>query len=115
MTDTTQDTTVTRNDAEERYEIHVGDVLGGFTDFERDSRGRLVFPNTQIDPAFKGRGLASSLVAEAMSDSARRDETVVPRCSFVARYLKEHDVPGLLIDWPDNGGGDSQAADRPQE
>ena len=105
MTDTTDELTVTRNDEVGRYEIHVGEVLGGFTEFTTDARGRLVFPHTEIDPAFKGRGLASVLVSRAMEDVAARGETVVPRCPFVVRYLRENDVAGLTVAWPSGGGG----------
>lgn len=97
--------TVTRNDAAGRYEIHVGDVLGGFTEFEADARGRLVFPHTEVDPAFKGKGLATTLVKDALTDVAARGETVVPLCPFVRRYLRENEVPGLEVDWPSGGGG----------
>ena len=95
---------VERNDDEGRYEIWVGEVLAGFTEFTPDSRGRLVFPHTVVDPAFKGQGLGGSLVGEALADVASRGETIVPRCPFVARYLHRHDVPGLKIDWPNKPG-----------
>jgi len=95
--------TVTRNDAAGRYEIHVGDVLGGFTEFEADGRGRLAFPHTEVDPAFKGKGLGTILVGEAMKDVAARDETVVPLCPFVRRFLRETEVPGLTVVWPRAG------------
>lgn len=98
MTD--DELTVYRDDPENRYEIRVGDVLGGFTVFYNDSHGRLVFPHTEIDPAFKGRGLGTALVSWAMSDVAERGETVVPLCPFVRRYLHDNDVPGLKVDWP---------------
>lgn len=88
---------VERNDAEQRYEIWVGEVLGGFTEFEPDSRGRLVFPHTEIDPAFKGLGLGSILVEGALTDAASRGEIVVPRCPFVRRYLARHDIPDLVL------------------
>lgn len=94
--------TVTRNDEAGRYEIHVDDVLGGFTKFRPDAQGRLHFPHTEVDPAFKGKGLGTTLVAEAMADLARRGETVVPHCPFVARYLRENEVPGLTIEWPEH-------------
>lgn len=100
MTDTEQ-ITVTRNDEEHRYEVHVGDVLAGFTTFRIDSRGRLLFPHTEVDPAFRGRGLAQAVVSEAMTDAARRGETVVPHCPVVAKYLHEHEVAGLTVEWPD--------------
>lgn len=95
--------TVTRNDTAGRYEIHVGDVIGGFTEFEVDDRGRLVMPHTEVDPAFKGRGLGGELVSRALADVAARGETVVPLCPFVRRYLRENTVPGLEVDWPRSG------------
>jgi hypothetical protein len=92
--------TVTRNDEAGRYEIRKGDVLAGYTRFRIDSRGRLLFPHTEIDHAFQGQGLAKVLVRDAMADVAARGETVVPHCPFVARYLHENDVPGLNVEWP---------------
>lgn len=97
MTDATN--TVTRNDAKERYDIHVDDVLAGFAHFRRDSRDRLVFDHTEIDDAFAGRGLGKTLAAEALADVAGRGETVVPECSFIVKYLRRNEVPGLEVDW----------------
>ena len=99
--ETTTTPTVTRNDEDRRYEIHVGDVLAGFTVFRIDTRGRLHFPHTEVDPAFRGRGLAQQVVADAMADVARRGETVVPHCPVVTKYLRENEVPGLSVEWPD--------------
>lgn len=95
---------VERNDDEGRYEVRFGDTVAGFTEFFTDSHGRLVFPHTEIDPAFEGRGLGGILVGEAMADAAARGETVVPRCPFVMRYLRRHDIDGLVVDWPDATG-----------
>ncbi len=100
MTELTEELTVYRDDADGRYEIRVGDVLGGYTEFRPDAHGRLVFPHTEVDPAFRGRGLAGVLIERAMADVAARGETVVPRCPFVRKYLRENDVPGLTVDWP---------------
>jgi predicted GNAT family acetyltransferase len=100
--DTTADAEphVVRNDDQGRYEIRLGDVLGGFTEFRPDSHGRLVFPHTEIDPAFKGQGLGGILVGRALADVASRGETIVPRCPFVVRYLGKHEIADLKIDWP---------------
>ncbi len=104
MPELSEKTTVTRNDANGRYEIHVGDVLGGFTEFHADAHGRLVFPHTEIDPAFTGRGLGGVLVGEAMADVLARGETVVPECAYLARYLRKHEIDGLQIHWPSSSG-----------
>lgn len=100
MSELNEDLTVTRNDAEERYEIHVGDVLGGFTEFRIDEQGRLVFPHTEIDPAFAGKSLGTVLVGEAMKDLVARGETIVPQCPYVVRFLEKHRIDGLEIAWP---------------
>jgi predicted GNAT family acetyltransferase len=91
---------VLRNDAEGRYQVLVDDQVAGFTEFRSGREGRLVFPHTEIDPAFAGRGLASRLVGGAMADVATRGETVVPLCPFVVKYLRSHDVAGLEVAWP---------------
>lgn len=101
--------TVERNDEKRRYEVRQGDTVAGFTLFRADDRGRLVFPHTEIDPAFSGRGLGSVLVGRALADVAARGETVVPVCPFVVKYLHTHEVEGLDVHWrptADDAGSD---------
>ncbi|WP_461472215.1 GNAT family N-acetyltransferase [Microbacterium sp. HJ5] len=100
MPASTDEITVVRNDEDRRYEVHVGDVLAGFTQFRVDRRGRYLYPHTEVDPAFRGRGLAQRVVADAMTDAAARGETVVPHCPVVAKYLRDNEVPGLAVEWP---------------
>ncbi|MFG6444376.1 GNAT family N-acetyltransferase [Microbacterium sp. P06] len=96
----TDETRVTRNDETSRYEIHVGDTVGGFAAFVTSRSGRVLMTHTEIDPQFKGRGLGSILAGEALADLATRGETVVPRCPFIAHYLRGNEVTGLIVDWP---------------
>lgn len=98
---TSDDLTVSRNDEAERYEIRVGGELAGFTEYRPTADGGLIFPHTEIDPAFGGRGLGSVLVGEAMADVAHAGKTVIPVCPFVAKYLREHEVAGLTVQWRD--------------
>jgi len=98
----TLETRVTRNDETSRYEIHVGDVVGGFAEFLTSRSGRVIITHTELDPQFKGQGLGSILAGEALADLARRGDVVVPRCPFIAHYLKGNDVAGLVVDWPDD-------------
>jgi predicted GNAT family acetyltransferase len=91
--------TVVRNDEKGRYEIRLGDTVAGFTLFRADHKGRLVFPHTEIDPAFSGRGLGGELVAAALDDVAGRGESIVPVCPFVVKYLRTHEVDGLDVHW----------------
>lgn len=100
MTDDVQ-TTVERNEDRRRYEILVDGAVGGFLLYRPAEDGRVVLPHTEIDPAYKGRGLGSILAAEALADLARRGGVVVPECPFVAHYLTENEVAGLVVEWPE--------------
>ncbi|QTV80242.1 GNAT family N-acetyltransferase [Microbacterium sp. NIBRBAC000506063] len=93
------DITVTLNEDESRYEIHTGDVLGGFAAFERRP-GKILFVHTEIDPAFQGKGLAGQLAAHALADAAASGDTIVPYCPYIRKYLETHEVDGATIEWP---------------
>lgn len=95
------ETTVNRDDEQSRYEIRVDGEVGGFLRFKPLPDGRVLLPHTELDPTFKGQGLGSELAGEALADLARRGDVVVPTCPFIAHYLKEHEVAGLEIEWPD--------------
>lgn len=97
---------VVRDDEKQQYEITVDGRVAGVTTYEPDEQGRLVFPHTEIDPAYGGRGLGSKLVGEALADAAQRGETVVPECPFVVKYLRENEVPGLEVAWREGGAAD---------
>jgi uncharacterized protein len=101
---------VVRNDEAGRYEIWVGDQLGGFSEFEIDDAGRAVFPHTEVDPAFKGQGLGGTLVGEALADATKRGEGIVPLCPFVKKYLRENEVAGAVIEWPEKPDARDAAA-----
>lgn len=80
---------VVRNDEQSRYEILVDGTVVGFSDYRlRDERQ--VFVRTEIDPEFRGRDLAATLVQAALDDARRNGYRVVPRCPYVADFIKEH-------------------------
>lgn len=101
------DIRIARNDDADRYEILVDGRVAGFTEYEEGAEGRHVFPHTEIDPAYGGRGLGTKLVAAAMEGEAARGVSVVPVCPFVVRYLQKNEVPGLAVTWRE---GDVEAA-----
>ncbi|GAA1467373.1 GNAT family N-acetyltransferase [Microbacterium thalassium] len=100
MTDIDETRTVVRNDEARRYEIFVGDVMGGYTEFLPGPKGRLIFPHTEIDHAYRGRGLSGDLFEGAMADAAARGDTVEPTCPALRRWLRKNKVPGLEVMWP---------------
>jgi predicted GNAT family acetyltransferase len=71
-----------------RYEMAVGDAVA-FLAYEREG-DRITFTHTEVPAALAGRGVGSGLVRAAL-DAARRERLrVLPRCEFVASFLRHH-------------------------
>ena len=97
---------IERDDEAQRYEMFVGDALAGRVEFHLRP-GRIVFIHTIIDPAFEGQGLGSRLARHVLDDAVARGERIVPRCPFIAAYLRGHQGYDASVDWP---AGTSPAA-----
>ncbi|MEE1751401.1 GNAT family N-acetyltransferase [Streptomyces sp. SP18CS02] len=82
--------TVRQVDPRHRYEILVDGTSAGFTAY-RDRDEQRVFHHTEIDDAFAGQGLASTLVRNALNDVRNSGKRVVPVCPYVAKFLRKHD------------------------
>ncbi|GAB2598168.1 GNAT family N-acetyltransferase [Pseudactinotalea suaedae] len=54
------------------------------------AEGERIFFHTEVQSAFGGRGLAKLLVEEALADSIRLGQVVVPLCPLFARHLERH-------------------------
>ena len=80
------------NPDESRYEVRVGDALAGFAVYEIEGvpTPRFVFVHTEIDPAFEGHGLGGRLARFALDDAVTKGMPLVPRCSFIATYIRRH-------------------------
>ena len=79
-----------------RYEILVDGELAGFTQV-RFAGNRAIFPHTEIDERFEGRGLASELIGSALDDVRARGLRVVALCPFVKAFIERHpDYQDLL-------------------
>ena len=77
------------NPAEERYDAQVDGAVAGRAYYELQP-GRIVFLHTEVDPEYEGRGIGSLLAKDALDDVRSKGLRVVPRCPFIARYIREH-------------------------
>jgi predicted GNAT family acetyltransferase len=77
------------NADEQRYEATVDGELAGFTAY-RLGPGLITFVHTEVDDAFEGHGVASTLVSEALGDARRGGLDVLPVCPFVNSYIEKH-------------------------
>jgi predicted GNAT family acetyltransferase len=88
---------IVRDDAQHRYELHVGESVATFAEF-RVRPGYLVFTHTETDPAFEGRGYGSALAKGALDDVRQRGERIKAECPFIAAYIKRHpEYEDLLV------------------
>jgi predicted GNAT family acetyltransferase len=78
------------NESESRYEAYVDGELAGFAAYEVDEK-RIVFTHTEVDDAFEGHGVGSTLAQEALDDvRAQGTRRVVPRCRFIKDWIEHH-------------------------
>lgn len=81
-----------RNDpSTHRYEVLDDDgVVAGFAEYMEVRGDRIVFTHTEVDPAYEGRGLGSTLIGGALDDARDRGQAIVPICPFVSKYVHKH-------------------------
>ncbi len=72
-----------------RYELLVSGQLAGLATYTL-SGDTMTIPHAEVQPAFEGRGLGARLARFALDDVRRRGLRVVPRCPFIAAYIKRH-------------------------
>jgi uncharacterized protein len=90
---------VTRNDAQNRYELEVDGELAQL--IYRLNGERLVLVHTEVPDALAGTGVGSRLVRAAVDDARESNLMVVPLCPFARAWLERHpDVAATVrIDW----------------
>lgn len=72
-----------------RFEITVDGAIAGFAVYRLNGPA-ISFTHTEIDPAFEGRGLGSTLVGAALDAARDAGLSVLPFCPFVQRYITRH-------------------------
>ena len=80
-------TTVTQES--DRFSISVDGQKAGFTEYV-DRDGQRIFPHTEVLDEFGGRGLAPSLVDDALQATRDAGLRIVAVCPMVAGFVKKH-------------------------
>jgi uncharacterized protein len=72
-----------------RYEAFADGVLVGYAVYNLVSDS-LVITHTEVLREHERQGIGSYIAREALADARKRGKYVVPQCSFIAAYLREH-------------------------
>ncbi len=89
MSDSAQ-ITVQENARQSRYDASTdAGVVAGFAEYQ-DRDGVRVFTHTEVDDAFGGQGVGSTLARGALDDVRERDLEVKAECEFIRGWIDKH-------------------------
>ena len=72
-----------------RYEARLDGKLVGMVEYRLDG-SRVTLTHTEVNPEYEGRGIGSQLAEAALTDAAARGLEVIPRCPFIAAYIRRN-------------------------
>ncbi|MGF1428106.1 GNAT family N-acetyltransferase [Kitasatospora sp. LaBMicrA B282] len=81
--------TVRDNPSAHRFEAAVDGAGAGFAEYLRTDR-LVVYPHTDVDPAFEGRGVGGALARAALDDARARGLPVLATCPFISAWMVRH-------------------------
>jgi uncharacterized protein len=87
--------TVTDNPAQQRFEAHVGPYLA-VAEYERHGTA-IIFTHTEVPASIEGRGIAGQLAHTALEQVRAEGLTVIPRCPYIAAYIRRHPEYAALV------------------
>ena len=86
---------ITNNTAAQRYEATVdGHLAVALYQRQGDT---ITFTHTEVPEELGGSGIASKLAKMAMDDARDQHLAVVPRCPFIAAYIRRHQEYAPLV------------------
>jgi predicted GNAT family acetyltransferase len=88
------DVRVRDNEANHRFELLVDGAAAGLAAY-RVRDGQTVVTHSEVDPAFRGKGLGGELARLTLDQLRAQGARVVVACPFFVKYVGEHH------DWDD--------------
>jgi len=80
---------VVENDEKaQQFRIRLGSQVA-LIEYSRSS-DTIVFKHTEVPPELEGKGIAGKLARTALEYARDQKLSVVPRCQYVASYIRKH-------------------------
>lgn len=73
-----------------RYEVSADGEVVGFSAYHLIAEGVLALPHVEVESAFEGRGVASTLMRESLDHIRGRHLKVVPICPFAQTFFERN-------------------------
>lgn len=89
-------TELRKNEAENRYELHLDGERIGFIEYHRDV-DVVELVHTVVDPAHGGKGYAGQLADFALADIRDTGLLVKPTCTYVRKHIDRNPEYGTLV------------------
>ena len=81
-----------------RYELQVDDKIA-FVSYTR-APGVITFVHTEVPRELSGRGLGTALARGVLDIARANGDKVLPRCPFIAAYMRKHQETRDLLGDP---------------
>lgn len=82
-------------DGRGRYTLAMPGGQQSYITFVRSGPGHIVIDYSFVPPAFRGKGVAATLVLRAVQDARETKTKITPTCGYVAAEFRRHK------DWQD--------------
>lgn len=80
---------VIHNENSRRFEIQSADAPLAFLNYTI-AGDRITFEHTFVPDQLRGKGIAANLARVALIEARQRNFKIIPRCSYVATFIKRH-------------------------
>jgi predicted GNAT family acetyltransferase len=91
------DIEVQDNAEHHRFEVLVDGETAGKAVYQ-SRPGAIIVTHSEVDPRFRGHGLANELAKRTLDQIRERHLHVVPLCPFFAHYVSEHPEYGDMVE-----------------
>ena len=96
MKDIYNDLELINNQAEQRFEMQVGDQLA-FIEYKQKATS-IVLIHTEVTPDLEGQGVATAIIEKTLHYLEENNLKLIPYCPLVGAYIKKHTEWKKLLD-----------------